>query len=188
MVDSCTINIEGIGPILLARNKRARRVIISIQPFRDVRVTVPPGVSLQKAIEFARLKKQWIEKHLARIKQMESQRQSLSSSVIIDNDKAKKKLTSRLHYLAEKYGFTFNKVFIRNQRTRWGSCSHQCNISLNQKLVLLPEELIDYVILHELVHTRVHDHSKRFWDELDKYMGNSRAVASRVRSYEGGLL
>ena len=119
---------------------------------------------------------------------MESQRQALNSSVIIDKVKAKKKLTNRLKQLAVQHGFTYNKVYIRNQKTRWGSCSHKNNISLNMKLVLLPEELVDYVILHELVHTRTHDHSKRFWAELDKYVGDGKAMAKRLRKYGLGLL
>ena len=113
---------------------------------------------------------------------MGSQRQAASSSVIIDKEKAKKKLTDRLHYLTEKHGFTYNKVIIRNQKTRWGSCSSKNNISLNMKLVLLPDELMDYVILHELVHTRIPNHSKEFWAELDNYVGNARVIAKRLRT------
>ncbi|MFC1990575.1 M48 family metallopeptidase [Chloroflexota bacterium] len=77
---------------------------------------------------------------------------------------------------------------IRNQKTRWGSCSHKNNINLNMKLVLLPDELVDYVILHELVHTRIHNHSKRFWVELDKYVGDGKLMTSRIKKTGMGLL
>jgi len=183
MADSRTIHVDVIGPILFERSKRARRIIISVKPSTGVRVAVPNRVSFKSALEFVNLKKHWIQKHLVRIKQMESQRQAMNSSVIIDTVMAKKKLTSRLHYLAEIHGFTYNKVSIRNQKTRWGSCSSKNNISLNMKLVLLPDGLVDYVLLHELVHTRVHDHSKRFWAELDKYVGDGKAMAKRLRKY-----
>ena len=86
-------------------------------------------------------------------------------------------LADRLYHLAKEHGFTCNNVSIREQRTRWGSCSHKNNISLNLKLVLLPKELIDYVMLHELVHTRIHNHSKKFWAELDRYTGNGKVMA-----------
>jgi hypothetical protein len=112
----------------------------------------------------------------------------VNSSIIIDKVMAKKKLTSRLKQLAVQHSFTCNRVTIRNQNTRWGSCSHNNNISLNMKLVLLPEELMDYVILHELVHSRIHDHSKRFWGELDKHVGNGKLMAKRLRKYGLGLL
>ena len=96
-------------------------------------------------------------------------------------------MTSRLNRLAKEHGFTFNRVSIRSQKTRWGSCSRNNNISLNIKLVLLSEAMVDYVILHELVHTRIYNHSKEFWLELDKYVGNSKATASRLRRYGLGL-
>ena len=89
-------------------------------------------------------------------------------------------MTRRLKQLAEKHGFTYSKVFIRNQKTRWGSCSHKNDISLNIKLVCLPNDLLDYVILHELVHTRKKNHGKGFWVMLDRYMGNAKDFASRL--------
>jgi len=188
MADSHTIYVDGVGLILFERSRRAKRVIISVKPPKGVRVAIPNRVSYKSALEFVNLKKPWIQKHLVRIKQMESQRQAVSSSVIIDKADAKKKLTSRFHYLAEKHSFTYNKVTIRNQKTRWGSCSHKNNISLNMKLVLLPDELVDYVILHELVHTKIQNHSNRFWGELGKYVGNGKAMASGLRKHGLRLL
>jgi predicted metal-dependent hydrolase len=74
-------------------------------------------------------------------------------------------------------------VFFRNQTTLWGSCSSRNNISLNMKVVCLPEELIDYVILHELAHTRVKNHSNDFWVLMNKLVGNGKAKAARMREY-----
>ncbi len=188
MADSHTIHVDGVGLILFERSIRARRVIISVKLSNGVRVAIPNRVSFKSALEFVNLKKPWIQKHLVRVKRMESQRQAMNSSVVIDKVKAKKKLTNRLKQLVVQHGFTYNRVTIRNQKTRWGSCSHKNNISLNMKLVLLPDELVDYVILHELVHTRIHDHSKRFWAELDKYVGDGRVMAKRLMGYGVGLL
>jgi predicted metal-dependent hydrolase len=93
-----------------------------------------------------------------------------------------------LYQLAGIHGFTCNRVTVRQQKTRWGSCSPKNTISLNIKLALVPDELADYVILHELVHTRIHNHSKKFWAELDKYVPNSKAMAKRLRKNETVLL
>ena len=101
----------------------------------------------------------------------------------IDRLKAKALLTGRLEHLAKNNGFTYNRVFIRNQRTRWGSCSSKNNISLNSQLAKLPNDLIDYVILHELVHTRKKDHSKAFWAELDKLVGNGKQMSAKLKNY-----
>ena len=185
MKESRNINVNGIGLVLFEHSFRAKRIIISIRPQKGVRVAVPGRTSVNSALEFVHTKKPWIRKQLARIAEYENQNKTLANSfAAIDRVEAKKKLTTRLKQLVEKHGFTNNRVFIRNQQTRWGSCSHKNNISLNVKLVVLPEELIDYVILHELVHTRTHDHSKRFWSELDKYVGNGKVIASKLRNYD----
>jgi len=105
----------------------------------------------------------------------------------IDGVEAKTLLTRRLQQLAKNHGFSYNRVFIRNQKTRWGSCSSKNNISLNMKLVKLPDELIDYVILHELVHTCKKDHSKAFWAEMDKLVGNGKKMAAQLKNYSIGL-
>ena len=187
MANSRTINIAGIGLILFEHSSRANRVSISIKPSEGVRVAIPNRVSFRSALEFVNLKKPWIQKHLTRIKQMESRRQAVDS-VSIDKVEAKKRLTGRLNNLAHIHGFTPSKVTIRNQKTRWGSCSHKNNISLNMKLALLPDELVDYVILHELVHTRIHNHGVKFWTELDRYVRGGKAMSKKLRKYGMGLL
>ena len=96
---------------------------------------------------------------------------------------AKKHLIQRLDYLADKHGFTYNRIFIKNQRTRWGSCSSKDNISLNMKLVRLSLEMQDYVILHELVHTKHKNHSKKFWQTVDKLVGDSKQLRRQMRKY-----
>lgn len=183
MESSHIVDIAGIGPILFERSKRSRRITISIKPLKGVRVAVPARVSFKQAVEFVNLKKPWIRKHLTIIKQLEGKKKALLQSSSIDKARAKKIITAIVYHLAEKHGFTLSRVSIRNQKTRWGSCSHNNDISLNMKLVLLPDELVDYVILHELVHTKINDHSKRFWDELDKYVVDGKSMAKRLRKY-----
>jgi predicted metal-dependent hydrolase len=180
--NSRLVRVKGIGAVLLEHSDRARRIVISVRP-AGVRVALPQRVPFQSAIDFISLKKAWVRRHLDKIQQEESRRRALAESFSrIDKPAAARKLQARLRHLARKYGFAYNRVIIRDQRTRWGSCSHGNNISLNVKLVMLPLELMDYVLLHELVHTRYHDHSPRFWAELDRYVGNARALAARVRN------
>ena len=92
-------------------------------------------------------------------------------------------MKNRIIELAEYHGFNFNKITIRNQKTRWGSCSAKNNISLNIQLVRLPEKLVDYVILHELVHTLVKNHSNKFWKTLDLYIENSKKIDKDLKKY-----
>jgi predicted metal-dependent hydrolase len=150
---------------------------------------VPHRTSFKSALEFVNSKKIWIKKHLVKIREYEKRKQAFSNVFqSIDKKEAKRKIITRLAQMAKEHGFAYNKVSIRNQRTRWGSCSAKCNISLNIKLVALPEELIDYVILHELMHTRVHNHSKKFWQELDKYVEDSKTKAKQLIEYGLGIL
>jgi len=178
-----SISIEGIGPVRLERSHRARRLVISISASKGVRVAVPPRVSFAKAREFVFQKQKWVHKHLAIVEQAKSQRNALDKlGASLDPAVASKKLLDRLNQLASAHRFNYHKVCIRRQRTRWGSCSARNSISLNLKLVLLPEELMDYVILHELVHTRIHNHGKRFWEELGRYVANARDKARILRA------
>jgi predicted metal-dependent hydrolase len=76
---------------------------------------------------------------------------------------AKRIVTERLAYFAARYGFTYNQVFIRDQKTLWGSCSSRGNLSFNWRLIQTPLAIIDYLVVHELVHTRILRHTKDFW-------------------------
>jgi predicted metal-dependent hydrolase len=189
MKDSQTVHIEGIGTVLLEHSHRARRIVISVRMGKGVRVAVPYRTSFASALEFVRTKKTWIKNHLVKVHEYEKRKQAFSEVFqSIDKTEAKKIIITRLTELARQHGFSYRKVTIRNQHTRWGSCSAKDNISLNIKLVALPPELFDYVILHELVHTRVHNHSRRFWQELNKYVEGGKAKDKQLIEYGSGIL
>ncbi len=161
-----TIIIDHI-PILLESSGRARRLSISVKPFRGVRVAVPYHISFSQAERAIHTKMSWIRRHHARMRELEETiGKDSSREYTIDRTAAEKKLVGRLHELTARHGYKVNRVCIRNQKTRWGSCSARNNISLNMKLTLLPDNLIDFVLLHELVHTRIKNHGKEFWTEL----------------------
>jgi predicted metal-dependent hydrolase len=98
--------------------------------------------------------------------------------------RAKMILPQRVEYLANSYGFNYNRIFIKNMRTRWGSCSYANNINLSMFLLNLPEHLVDYVILHELVHTIHKNHRPEFWEKLERVCPNSAAYAKEIRQYQ----
>ncbi|MCY3833419.1 MAG: SprT family zinc-dependent metalloprotease [Chloroflexi bacterium] len=82
---------------------------------------------------------------------------------------AKAYLPRRLHELAARHGFQYKKLRIKNQKTRWGSCSAQRNINLNLRLMMAPAEAIDYIIIHELCHLREMNHNRAFWALVESY-------------------
>jgi predicted metal-dependent hydrolase len=96
---------------------------------------------------------------------------------------AKDYLPKRVKELAAKHKFHYKNVAIKNAKTRWGSCSFDNNINLSLHLMRLPDHLVDYVILHELVHTKVKNHSRDFWQLLDIVSGNAKKLDREVKEY-----
>jgi hypothetical protein len=188
-----TIHLQGVGEVVLERSPRARHINLSIKPFKGVRVAVPRGISFQAAAAVAQEKAQWLKHHLDRMGGIERRILAQTHAPAPRREQARRLLGQRLKALAEKHGFTYNRVFVRGQRTRWGSCSSKNNINLNRHLLQLPEALLEYTLLHELVHTRIKSHGPRFWEALEKILPNARALDRELNqhwmllySYSGG--
>ena len=172
-------------PVLLVQTARAKRLSITVKPFKPVRLTVPKRVSQREAREFLHKERAWVQKAVANIRRVEQQQRETAAQLPeIDRRKARRAIIARLEELAREHGFCYGRVSVRNQKTRWGSCSSEGNINLNVNLVRLPEELRDYVLLHELVHTRIINHSARFWAELDRYVGDAKGLRRRLKEHQ----
>jgi len=161
---------------------------ISVGGNGAVRVTVPRFGSLRQAEEFVRTKQGWIKKTLQRLAKIrpvgeagpEQQRPAVTEDMLVRQHL----LFDRLKELAAQHGFRYGRAGIRNQKSRWGSCSTRNHISLNIHLLTLPGHLRDYVILHELVHTEHKNHSRAFWVRLDSLVGGkARALRKEMRTY-----
>ena len=178
-----TIHVHGLGSILLEKSSRAKHLNISVKPPAKIRVAVPFWISYEKAEIFARSKTNWINNNLIKISTLMKKHGQFKP---IDREHAGRYLAKRIHELALQNGFTYNNLYIKNQKTRWGSCSSKNNINLNINLLHLPKELCDYVIMHELVHTKVKNHSFEFWNMLNEYVGDAKEHNEKLKQY--GLL
>ncbi len=176
------ITYSQIGSVYFEKSKKARRVVISIKSQNNVRVAVPRFVSFRRAESFVRQKLVWIKNQQTKISEKTNATEQSKDVSIIE----KSNIINRVVFLANKYGFEYNKIKLRKMKTRWGSCTHNNNISLNIGLVVLTDELKDYIILHELVHTKIKNHSQEFWTELSKYVAHPKLL-NRMLSKNYGL-
>ncbi len=182
------VEFGDLGAVLLAKSKKARRLSMTVRPDRGIRVAVPYRTSFKEGMAFLESNIGWARKNLDRIRRIQRQhRTTLSNLAPISRVAARGGLVKRLDELAREYGFSYNRVFVRNQKTRWGSCSENDNINLNVNLVRLRPGLMDYVILHELVHTRTKNHGRRFWSQLDKLVGDAKALDRELKKHVLGL-
>ena len=94
---------------------------------------------------------------------------------------ARQRITRRVEYFAPLVGVTYNRIFIKEQKTRWGSCSSLGNLNFNWKLILLDEELLDYVVVHELAHRKQMNHSPTFWVEVERVLPDYRERRRRLK-------
>jgi len=175
------INYPEIGDVLFEKSRKAKRVIIAIKSPTDIRVTVPRFVTIRKAESFVLNKLDWIKKQQSKY----SNKVNITELTKSVSPEDKLKVRKQIEHLANKHGFTYGKVTLRTMKTRWSSCTAQNNISLNIGLIALTDELRDYIILHELVHTKIKNHSKEFWNELGNFIPNPKALNRRLSQNYG---
>jgi hypothetical protein len=176
-----TLEIEDLGLVAFTRSLRAKYFRITVRLDGSVVVTVPRNGKLAEAKQFLEAKTEWVQAKLLKLEQ--NREVCHGPDLEIDLVKAQEELFSRLGHFSEKYNLPYSKVAFRCQKSRWGSCSGRNNISLNINIAYLPRELQDYVLLHELCHVRHKNHSKAFWAELDKYVGDAKSLRKRLRNY-----
>ena len=172
-----TWEVPDVGPVAVAVSDRARYARITIKRDGTVKLVLPRRASLEQGRQLLKKGAHWIRKHLHRAG-------AEPAAPRIDRVHAGRSLVERLEHLARQHGFAYNKVFIKNQKTLWGSCSSANNINLNVNLARLPDELRDYVLIHELVHTRHKNHSRRFWAALNAIVGVGRQLQRQLRRYQ----
>ncbi|MEA3500793.1 MAG: YgjP-like metallopeptidase domain-containing protein [Candidatus Marinimicrobia bacterium] len=177
------VTYKNIGIINFVSSNRAKRINISIKPFKGIIVKVPLNVSFKRAEKFVLSKNSWLTKHLPKMKIKEQNSIQLNKSNPITKEKIVNKIIKRTIELADRHNFKFRNLKIKDQKTIWGSCSSKNNINLNRKLVHLPDHLIDYVILHELTHTLEKNHSPKFWKKLDKFVENPKKLDKELKRF-----
>ena len=157
---------------------RSTRKTLSLEIKRDLTVLVraPARMTDREIWRFLQGKADWIQKHLEEVRERNAQAlptltpQELQSLA----QRAKAELPQRVSHFAPLVGADYGKITIRSQRSRWGSCSARGNLNFNCLLMLCPQEVRDYIVVHELCHRKHMDHSKAFWAEVERVFPNYR--------------
>ena len=162
---------------------RAKRVRLVIKHDCSLVVVLPLFVSLRTAERFLYEKRSWVMRSLEKVKKQEFQpiAKGTKRDYVGLKDKAYNLVLQKLEKFNQIYKFKYKNVRIRNQKTRWGSCSKHGNLNFNYKIVLLPDNLADYLVVHELSHIRELNHSKRFWDLVGQTIPNYRKLQRELK-------
>lgn len=173
---------------------RTKRKTISIKVNNDLTVTVraPIFTSDKEIGEILKSKEKWISKCIEQIKRENEELSKIdyftAEEISKLADKALNYIPGRVKYYADIIGVTYGKITIRNQKTRWGSCSSKGNLNFNCLLMLTPSEVIDYVVVHELCHRKEMNHSVAFWAEVEKVIPNYKEQVKWLKENGGKII
>ena len=176
--------IDGV-PYLVRNTARKMRISMRIDEQGSLVVSKSPWISVRSLEEVLRKNLGWIRDKL---QQQSAKPKKILGHCSVRDFLAQKEITrklvdTRLRYFNEFYNFKIGKVYIRNQKSRWGSCSGRGNLSFNYKLALVPPELADYVIVHELCHLSEMNHGPKFWQLVGETVPDYKARRRELKKY-----
>jgi predicted metal-dependent hydrolase len=178
---------EASPPVAFVRHPAAKRYVIRVRQDGSVRVTIPRWGSKRQATAFYQSQQVWVADQQVRAARERAGRRPPPAPqlVLVLRRRAERELPLRLRELADGLGVRVRKVSIRNQRSRWGSCSRAGHICLNWRLVDMPPWVRDYVLIHELMHLKRMDHSPAFWKLVAAASPDWQRARRWLRAYSG---
>ena len=180
--------------IELIRSRR-KTIAIEIHPDLSIRVRAPLRMPQYRIMEFLEEKEHWIDLHLEKMRQRKESNADQTSRISISEEEikqltelAKEVIPQRVAFFAAQMGVNYGRITIRNQKTRWGSCSQAGNLNFNCRLMKMPPEVLDYVVVHELCHRKQMNHSAAFYREVYRVFPDYDRCRLWLRENGGALL
>lgn len=174
------------------RRSKRKSAIIKITADMQIVVFVPLYVSDNEIEKMVISKSKWIDEHMLKVQSTIDERSKLEKITFEQvkelADQAVEYIPKRVKYYAEKENFVYNKITIKNLVSRWGSCSTKGNLNFNCLLMLTPDYVIDYIVVHELCHLREMNHSEKFWAEVEKIMPDYQRAELWLKQNGGNLI
>ncbi len=182
-VQQHTIALNGTPVIyMLKRNRQAKRIKIAVSAGGVLSVTIPYRFSQTIVDRILSEHADWIIETIGKLKERGGRFTRYTREHYLEHREAARVMAhERVAYFNRRYGFRFAGISIRDQKTRWGSCSRDGNLNFNYKIVLLPPCLADYVIVHELCHLGEFNHSPKFWNLVAQTIPNHRDLRKQLR-------
>ena len=166
---------------------------LEVRPDGTVLARIPARLSDWELKAFIEKQQDWILKKVDQVKKRADARTKIkvpSVDALSDAEiqKIKDKIADRVKYYCAVMQVTVGRITIRNQKTRWGSCSSKGNLNFNCLLMLMPDKVLDYVVVHELCHLKQMNHSKKFWKEVERYMPDYKNYKKWLNENGGALI
>lgn len=180
---------DGRGEIRVSVIRSARKSLgLEVRDANTVLARIPIRVSDRELKAFVENHRSWILEKTAVMAEREENRKSTPAplpELLSKTDwmKIQLKIGKLVRHYCETMGVTVGYVTVKNQKTRWGSCSAKGNVNFNYQLAFLPDELLDYVVIHELAHRRHMNHSRAFWAEVEKYCPDYLERREQLKEY-----
>ncbi len=179
------LNDKELGEVVVRKNAWARGVRFSVSTYGRLSMSVPTRTPDFLVKRYLNMNREQIRKKLPVNDPATQRTRDYQKKLLMK--KAKEYLPYRLEYYAKLYGYKYDKCRLTHANTRWGSCSSNRTISLNIGLMKLPEQLRDYVILHELAHLNHMDHSKAFWAEVGSHDPRYKIHDKKLKLFSPGV-
>lgn len=174
-------------PYQILRSSR-KTISLQINPNGTVQVRCPRRMGAEAVRAFVESKSDWIEKHLAKQAAMPKSPVLTRRELQALAAQATERLPQRVSFFAPLVGVGYGRITIRAQRSRWGSCSAQGNLNFNCLLMLVPPDVADYVVVHELCHRKEMNHSAAFWAEVERVLPDYRERRHWLKENGGALI
>ena len=170
-------------------SRRAKKVRLTMYCDAGLVVTLPLAMPLRNAAQFIRQKAQLIIKTLDFFRQqtviLPPRERGMTEYEA--REQARVFIRGRVERFNKILKFSYNRIFIKAHRRKWGSCSHRKNLNFNYRILFLPQELADYIVAHELCHLKELNHSKKFWGLMEKILPDWRERRKQLRKYAFGV-
>lgn len=170
----------------IKKSRRARRMRLAVYCDGTVVLTAPVGMHTSLIEEFVSSKKQWLFAKISYFRSIDHKAVRIFSKddYLRHQNEARALVHERVTHFNNIYKLSFNNINIKSQKTRWGSCSRKKNLNLNYKILFLPEQQRDYIIVHELCHLKEFNHSRKFWLLVQMALPNYLDIRKELRKQE----